>query len=921
MSSISQPDSASRILDITARGIDLVTVLAKISTSTSAGSLIAKEVGGWLGREGLDEFELGFFLESTQALARPNDQPQVRNFIQAVTDRRPKPSVVPLWAQPSGALGRLVASDPRQRWLTTTICCLLRYHDERFIKLALSSLIILASPSEQNKQPLAEYQLAYHPGMLRLEPLVSKIVDSNWTHVANSGIIGSDAECPRLPNELNWACKRGHNLGSHKLAVILNSLRDAPEQVMVQSERLLTNLVLWLVWHFDGRLRIVVSGSIIYDRVLGPASRTVECRVGKFCSESDEGKECASPGTAEASPSFEIFECIGGNLKSLFSGRYDTQQTFMSEPRVRQKLYHSPFRYLQGVQKSLGIQTQRTAQEVLKWYCQLPVERDDMGSRLNFRLLLDPNLDWSGLRVMDLLGRTPALLNAYCGELGRPSVVFSPPPQSAPPAVVDDLMEMADEDYYAMDLEDSDEEGESKEEFEEKPPLLVKYFPILQDLLQQAQLACKCFQCSKGRPLLWDGNCLRHRALMEVMFYFGHGIADAFGAPDASGVGETRAADSGAMAILFDVIRTVRFDPGNLEGTIDWHTLLDTTCQIFLGCRPLETMTDATYNDSTVDVPHPHMHNLGATIVAVQHGDLAVVAPWLDLSQRIDVRRCFRWEHIQGRLGLAAGDDASGKLRLQELARDTCVVETQHTEDVSDYARLFQMPHHPAGAGIQLGRDKSDEIFDFVLVSAGEERYKLLLRVTSESHSRMVDPSRAIIKMARGFRTLRCSHGVKEGVASVPEGHTVELYRFDELLGRWGALRERKSDPEVDEPPSSEEGSHPDASTKAANSSSVQQEAQEGKEKTPKPLRITHILDSAFKFNTALVLAGDNPVFVGSGDSCLKCAVDTAINFPLDSYYNNYGRWIICHDPHPSTKMPRSRLQTSRARSLMQEST
>lgn len=228
------------------------------------------------------------------------------------------------------------------------------------------------------------------------------------------------------------------------------------------------------------------------------------------------------------------------------------------------------------------------------------------------------------------------------------------------------------------------------------------------------------------------------------------------------------------------------------------------------------------------------------------------------------MRRCFRWEHIQGRLGLAAGDDASGKLRLQELARDTCVVETQHTEDVSDYARLFQMPHHPASAGIQLGRDKSDEIFDFVLVSAGEERYKLLLRVTSESHSRMVDPSRAIIKMARGFRTLRCSHGVKEGVASVPEGHTVELYRFDELLGRWGALRERKSDPEVDdEPPSSEEGSHPDASTKAANSFSLQQEAQEGKEKTPKPLRITHILDSAFKFNTALVLAGDNPVFVG----------------------------------------------------------
>lgn len=91
----------------------------------------------------------------------------------------------------------------------------------------------------------------------------------------------------------------------------------------------------------------------------------------------------------------------------------------------------------------MGVRTQRTGQELLRWFCGLPVEKDAMGgSKLSFRLLLD----WPGLRVADLLGRTPTLLNTYCGELGRPTVIFSPPPQSAPPTV-GDLMHVTDEDY------------------------------------------------------------------------------------------------------------------------------------------------------------------------------------------------------------------------------------------------------------------------------------------------------------------------------------------------------------------------------------------------------------------------------------------------------------------------------------------
>lgn len=361
------------------------------------------------------------------------------------------------------------------------------------------------------------------------------------------------------------------------------------------------------------------------------------------------------------------------------------------------------------------------------------------------------------------------------------------------------------------------------------------------------------------------------------------------------------------MAILFDAIDMARIDPSKPEGKVDWHTLLNTTCQIFLGCPSLDTMTDATYNDSTTDTPHPFMQNLGATIVAVQHGDLAVVAPWLDLSQRIDRRRCFRWEVIKGRLEVPV-DEVSGGTVLQEVARDTCVIETQHTEDVSDYAEMFKMPSHPAGTEIQLGKDKSEETCDFVIVSSGE-KYKLLMRVTSGDHSRMVDPSRAIIKMAHGIHTLQCRHGPgKRGtVATVPEGHPVELYRFDELLGRWGAVESKERDPD-------EQGDGL-SSAEALPSQQSPPTHQRNPDKH-RHLRVTHILNSLFKFNTALALSADNPVFMGSGSVCLNCALEKAIGSELPDFYKDYQRWIIMRDLLPSSQVPRNRfhLKASEAR-------
>lgn len=59
------------------------------------------------------------------------------------------------------------------------------------------------------------------------------------------------------------------------------------------------------------------------------------------------------------------------------------------------------------------------------------------------------------------------------------------------------------------------------------------------------------------------------------------------------------------------------------------------------------------------------MQLVSPTVVAVQHGSLTVIAPWLDISKPLNVKRCFGFKVVKGRLGVLASDgppnvDATG---------------------------------------------------------------------------------------------------------------------------------------------------------------------------------------------------------------------------------------------------------------------
>ena len=340
---------------------------------------------------------------------------------------------------------------------------------------------LIIQSSRKGEAPLSEYQLAWNPDTLRVGEVVNKIVHSNWLHIANAGLIGSESECPHLPEELQWACEKGHNVESYKLSLIMSKLLNPFKELIFQSEHLLTNLTLWLLWHFNGRLRVVVGGRVLYDKVLGLENCIVECRVFKICSKN------GGCGSSADTPTFKMLENISGSFKALIQGKYDSQQTLMSEPQVRQKLYHSPFQYPKGTQSSIKIRTQRTAQEILRWYVERPVTERAFSSRLDFHISLTsaeitPALN---LRVGDLLGRTPSLLNMQCGEIGSSFVIYSPPRETTPPTV-ENFMELDDEDME--NLEDSDA-------FEQRPEILLKYFPILRDLVENVRQSCKCLHC------------------------------------------------------------------------------------------------------------------------------------------------------------------------------------------------------------------------------------------------------------------------------------------------------------------------------------------------------------------------------------------------------------------------------------------
>jgi hypothetical protein len=198
---MSSTDVVARSMDLSARGVDLLTAITETANSPHSVVHVAMEIGRWLGREKLNERELQFCLEKARGLVKPNLRGN--QFYDAVLTGTRERTVGSLFTQ------RYMVNDPYLCWMTSTIACLFEFHSENFISDVLCSFIMQAHLSEDGK-PVTEYQLAWHSVRLRLKPVLEKIVSSIWYNVVNSGIIksgqlGSNESLP-LPRELKEVC-------------------------------------------------------------------------------------------------------------------------------------------------------------------------------------------------------------------------------------------------------------------------------------------------------------------------------------------------------------------------------------------------------------------------------------------------------------------------------------------------------------------------------------------------------------------------------------------------------------------------------------------------------------------------------------------------------------------------------------------
>lgn len=920
-------------LDISARSINLLAAITEITSSRSSPVQLAIGLGSWLGRERLDQDQLRFCLEKAQGLVIANSNGN--QFYEAVAAGTKERSIGPIYIRPSGSLGHLMAKDPYLRWMTSTIACLFEFHREGFITDVLCSLIMQSHISKDGER-LREYELAWHPLRLQLKPVLEKVISGIWYNIVNSGVVktgesGSLTSLP-LPPELKSVCPRGHNMESYELGVLLSQLQKVRGEIIIESDKMVSNLTLWLTYHFRGRLKVTISGNIIYDQRLGPEDTTIEHRTQEFC---DGSTPCA---VKERTGGVTVYSSVAGDLKEIFTGSYDSPATRQQGPRTRQKLYQ-PVSYPSGAAgaRSIQVLARQTAYQMVNWLLGLRVLRCANSNRISFKVLLDePEAGTAeeDLRVNDILARVPSIINMQWGHIQPAAVVYSAPVKDTNSGE-DTNSEEEDDDLESddqtdgsgdeLELDDDESDSSTDNHYNATPENILQHFPILLDFMQEVARSCRCYHCKSSEPLGTNiaklkPGCLKHTTFMEVMTYIAHSISEAFGADDCSAPASGDITDWGVLDILRDVV----------DGTMSWNTWLNTAACVVLGCPSIKELTMVKLGEEyTIGRNVVNAELLNPTIVAVQHGSLAVVAPWLDLTQPLSILNCFAFRLVQGKLGILAGKESS----LQTLQEDFAVIETRHTDDVQSYVDKVAFVAEEVGSQVGLLHDNSSAKSDVFLISTRPCLYKLLMRVTSGSHSRILDPAWAMIKISQPIMSISCTHPIDQKIELQASAPTLRLYTYDEILGRWPDVRNAHLRNIVNV-------------RRDFNLGPVECEPKHGGEKpegnetlhqgrhyyhhwsllgaaqhpnTIPPFRVSHILDSFFKFNTALALVSYNVAILNCETACLACILENGMGIRCTNGVEGWepNRWVICRkkdlggnlQDEPQLNRPRKKIQ------------
>ncbi|KAL9108442.1 MAG: hypothetical protein Q9227_006776 [Pyrenula ochraceoflavens] len=798
-----------RKLDLAARAIDLTEALIHMSASPSLLVKGAWEIGQWLGCEKLSQFDLEECMKKAKGLVIANEHGQnlFQEILHGIEDR----PTGPLFLRQSGSLGRLMASDPNLSWLVSTVVCLFQFHrDDRRISETLTCLILQgAAPrhptgdnSSEEFSSSRKYPV-YNPLQIQIRTVVAKIVKSIWYNVVNAG-----CNTISLPVNLISVCAVGHYLEPNDFAVVTHALyARCKYKAILRSDHLLRDVVLWLMLHYDGLLVVSVSSRKICEKKLGDSVREPEIRVKSYCTSSDL---CQRKDVER----YQIFQNLAGKFEHFFSGQSVKASDVIPHPGTRHRLNDIHHWYpRENAINDHGVQTfiKCTAQSMVRWFLRLPLLSQTERYQVSFFVNLDEpksaHHDPSHL-LSALLQRTPGILNLDWGD--------SPPGQ-----------------LVYRQIRSSSTFNEFHEARTHLKTIIAKLV-ILKDLDRKIARSCRCHDCEHyddTADMPDRHGCLRRIAFEKVMILLAHSIADGFGVNDASAAGEAEALTSAMIQLLYELCENQK---------VSWGIWGGIAASVYLGCPIVQRHVPTGFARS--------IHE--DSIAAIQYGNLAAIAPWIDMSQSLELSGIFRLVGARGRIGVAQDNRGNYKQsRFCGVEGNFAVVIVEMSEDVLSFNANFSKATNPAGTILEIVKDESDVETDAVLVSDAEDIYELLVRVKTRNHSRFVVPRAAMLSVLAVAPTTQCSHELR---ASERYLHPTKHYSFDELLGRW---------PDAMRP----------CTLESCQSCSHNHDDRIG------TIHITNILDTLLKRNIALALSmGNIAVQNEPWRTCLSCTLEQA---------------------------------------------
>ena len=736
-SKMAAPEVQVSRLELAARALDLTSALLNATSSSSAILKGAWEIGQWLGRERLNQYELLDCMEKSKGLAFANKNGR-QFFDQVICGLETRPAG-PLYLQQSGSLGRLMAGDPNLSWIVSTVASLFQHHrDDRLVTEKVTSFIMASNREEGT--PLGADASIYTSEHNRVRVVVGKIVSSVWYNVVNAG-----CDTVTIPQQLLDLCPRGHYLDPDDFGRAVSTIHaHCPSKAILRANHFLRDVFLWLLLHYDGTLVVTVGGHIVFSTNLGNPQRELEFHIASAC----------APAGGCDGPKWEpytILRHVSGKFSELFSGAsFSEFSDLPTRPGVRQKLYDIPRLYPHDSpmwNKGSQIMVKLAAQSIMRWLLNIPLSPQTSFPFVGFDAAPGGQATAGQATVSTVLQKAPAMVSLQLG--------------SAPPAQV-------------IFAEQKDVDATDKTDWDTASLLLVllRFFPALADVERKASVDCLCPDCSRtvdadmlvAYPKLKPG-CLRRTALEEVLLLLAHGIADGFGVDNTASVLEVEPIVRGTAVLLVELA---------VEKFVAWDTWFSLASSVYLGC-PFES-----------PVPDTHPAFGGTSFVAIQFGSLATQALWLNLTREITVERCFGLIVCKGRLGVAAGDGSHGA-RFRGVEENFAIIESENVEDTTSFCSRHGKPASTLDHRFRPEDDDSVLDSDVILYQTEGIFYRLLFRVKAKSHWRGVDPSDAMSAVIRMLPSAAaCNH---HGGGGQPVETTApfqaKTYKMDEVVGRW----------------------------------------------------------------------------------------------------------------------------------------